>query len=234
MVKSIKKEVENKVQNLEKRFLEELNMQLRNRIVHPDVIEQLTSLVISKISTLGGFFSGVPDDKTDPTLERYSSVIRGEIEKNLSIAQSSVTVGSTIDFTITLLSDEFLGVDTGGPAGPTDSTEMRWLYYFVLGDLEDNLYWVPAASLNLSGVTGLTASHLGRFGTGLLIQSTAASIAKKNEQLSRLGAPLIKRHPQSGASGQPDLFQSILTEPLIKTLIVNPALTEATVTVLRP
>ncbi|RKZ96084.1 MAG: hypothetical protein DRQ40_02005 [Gammaproteobacteria bacterium] len=233
MVKSVKKEVEAKVSNLKVRFLEELNLQIRNRIIHPEVVEHLATLVISKVSVLGGFFSGVSDDKTDPTLERYTSVIRAEVERNLVLAQATVTVGNTVDFTITLLSDEFLGIDTGGPASSTDSTEMRWLFFFVMGDLEDNLYWVPAASLNLKGVPGLTSSHLGRFGTGLLIQSSSEEVAKKNKRLSDLGAPLVKKHPQSGASGQPDLFQSILSEALLKSLIVDPALSLASQAALR-
>lgn len=181
-------------------------MEISSRLVSDSVIQSLHELVMDKMSSLP--ILGV--DPTDP--DKWRPQIRAEIEKNLRIAQASVSVGSTINLEITLLSDEFIGIDTGGPTDNTDATPMRWLYFFIYGDLERNLYWLPA-----SAVRELKAEHyLGRFEQGYLISSERASSI--NKRLKRNAAI-----PQPTGEPNPDLFQSILSEQLIVQLIINPA-----------
>ena len=170
-------------------------------------------MVFAKVTYLSGRYFGGVDDPTDPTNEIFQDPIRNEIKKNLENA-TIVSSGSSLTVSITLLSDEFLGIATG-PDDKLDPTPMKWLYFIIYGNLENDLYWVPkdqAAKLS-------KGNYLGRFGEGFLV--------KGKEYEGR-----FERHPQSGQGGVPDLFQSILTEAFVKSDIIDPAVEAAVAIVL--
>ena len=209
MVKDLVKEVDAQVrQKYTKAYLEVLERKVKERLVSSTVVEVLFEKVMSKLSSLG--FLGT--DPTNP--EKWRTEIKGEIERNLDLARSTVsTDGGNLTVTVTLLSDEFIGVATSGPTDNTDSTPMRWLYYYIFGDLERNLYWLPAEHLR-SGDT-----YLGRFEQGYLIEKDRAD--KINASRGNIAVRYDLGDPD------PDLFNSILSEQLVMSLIINPAIQDA-------
>lgn len=209
MVKDLLKAVDSQVrETYTAQYLELLEMKVKERLVSSVVVEDLYNRVMDKMSSLG--FQG--NDPTNP--ERWRSEIRAEVERNLGLARSTVSaVGGSLTLTVTLLSEEFVGVDTGGPTDNTDPTPMRWLYYYLYGDLEKDLFWLPAEHLR-DGDT-----YLGRFDEGYLIDRERAT--KINNSRGNVATQYNLGDPN------PDLFQSILSQELIMALIVNPAVQDA-------
>lgn len=211
----LSKPVGDKIASIRKEFLAEVSRQVRNRVTSPDVVEILFNMVQGKLSFIGGaYFNGV-EDHTDPN--NWVGYFRDEIAKNLKEAEITVA-GTSIKVTITLLSDEFLGIDTKGPTDKHDPTPVRWLYYFIFGNLENDLYWVPKSEAHKLG------KYLGRFSKGYLLKRSEETIAELRESRGLK----VEVHPQSGGKSFPNLFESILTDQLINEIIIEPAVQAAT------
>lgn len=208
---NLEKAAQEEAQKVYKKYLKKLEQEIKAGLTSPAVVDILFGMVMQRMSSL----PILSIDPTDP--EKWEPQVRAEIEKNLTIAKSTVRVSDSVSLKITLLSDEFIGIDTGGPTSNEDPTPMRWLYYFIHGDLERNLYWLPA-----SAAKELGGSYLGRFEQGYLIgKERAEAINKKLKSNVAIPQP----------SGEPkvDLFQSILSEEFIKRILIDPAITKAMV-----
>jgi len=213
----IKRALEAKAKLLEKAYYQELRNQLRSE----KVIKAYQDAVIKRFGEIqaGYFNKGVDDDPTRPLDPENIEAVNKEVRDQLIQTADSFKDGEELK--ITILSDKFLGLDTGGPKDTKDPHRMKWLYYFVSkGGLKSNFYWVNMDSYEK--LFHKSSEDLGRFGDGFLLKPERGS--KLEQKLKEKGIPL---HPQSGKPGNPDLLKGITREIDFRSLVTIPALDAA-------
>lgn len=235
------------------RILEQLYYaELRKRLLEDDVVKAFQEAVLKRFRIIqeGYFNKGVGrEDPTQPMA--HEEAIRLEVHTQLINSLGTLTNGG--ELSLTLLSDEFLGI-YGGPSGPKDASPMKWIYYFMFTSFNTDLLWVsedehpkmsPVYKAINSQFGGGKASrggrssgakdvssggHLGRFGDGYLLAVFPHEKALVSQVLGLLGMNYASMlHPQSRKEGNPDIFKNITAslKPDFEALVTIPAFQRA-------
>jgi hypothetical protein len=218
MVNGIEK-AKNQVENLSNR-LELLYYKEVKRILKS---EDLANFYITKVLRMfngmqSEYFDGGAED--DPTrFMEWTPLIEEEVRKELQ--KSAETVTKDGQLTLTVLSDEFLGI--GESVSTDDPAPIKWAAYFIQGSPESDLIYTKSLiwyNKELASKSKKPMSNLGRFGSGYLIKTD-----------SKFGKALVKkygedaiRHPQSGKPAK-DWFEiySVINPDDIYRLVQVPA-----------
>lgn len=206
--------------NIKKIFSIELKKRLLDGSIHAQYASEVMSILLEMQAT---YFSGAvgQEDPTRLFKSENMAAVASEISTNFRNAAASVAEGTT-SVSITLLSDDFLGIGKEGDKKGT--APIQWLAYFLSGSLESDLYWINTETFEM--ITG-EVKNLGRFGVGCMWQiepDRKEGIARK---LSSFGISLDSlKHPQSGKPGK-DWFDSVWKNLDFYEVIYAPAL-EAT------
>jgi len=210
----------------------ELMLAIKEKLSDKRFHERVGVEVIRVFNRLQGEFYGDNSyiESQDPAVlysSNYADDILNEVAKNLTVSAESFLGGKAL--TLTILSDEFLGI--GEELGPTDpAPPIKWAKYFLISGFKTNLIWISKenyAKLHPSGGT----ETLGRFGAGhiwRLYPREKTSFAKRlkragiKESLSQL------THPQSGKAGVGlEVFDEVFARINLETEIIRPAVTSA-------
>lgn len=212
---NIKKLIKEKQILINKFYYEEV----KNLLISPKAVQTFQDVVLARFRKIqSGYFSGEAGQEDPTRPSAHGDEIRAEVLKQLEL--STRTIDQTGILQLTLLSDEFLGISTEGPASKKDPTPMRWIYYFLVGALDSDMYWVNQSSYEK--VYKRSGANLGRFGDGFLLSPEKGSSLEK--LLKSKGVP---KHPQSNQPGNPDLFAGMSKEVDLKSLVLIPALNKA-------
>jgi len=218
MVKDLekaKKGIRDLKRDLSRAYYQEVRRRLKSDQVH----QFFTVKVMQMFQGMQEeYWGGEAED--DPTrFLNFSEIIQEEVKSQLTKSASSVTDSGEV--TITVLSNEFLGI--GENVGPGDSSPIKWAAYFIQGSPESsliytkNLIWYNKELAKKSKNESI--SNLGRFGAGYLIRTDS----KYGKALvSKYGDAVI--HPQSGKPPK-DWFEiyNVINPDDIYSLIQLPA-----------
>lgn len=210
------KKLKAQVRLYKKYYLEEVVKRLQTE----DVVRAFQEAVLKRFELIQeGYFQGEVGEE-DPTapfgVKDWTEVINTHVRRQ--IIKSANLALETGQLNITLLSDSFVGIDTGGPASKEDPTPMKWLYYFLITGLDANLYWLSQENYNRLFTFGVKESNLGRFGSGFLMNTKKGS--KLERMFKKYNIPL---HPQSGQPGRRELLTGITSEVNFQSLVLLPA-----------
>lgn len=222
---NISKLIEVYKNKLFKAYYTEISLILRSPELHSIFINRVIDILFKMQGEYWGDSLVSEQDKTNVANERYLNAVKVEVTQNFNAAAASLNQ-ETGEFYLTILSNNFIGI--GKEGDKTGTAPIQWLVHFLIGNLENDLYWVNQELYSIFR-GGEESGALGRFGNGYLWQMSRKEISLRNNQLKSAGYSFTMadfKHPQSGKSGK-NWFEGILTQADIMTLIQTPALVRA-------